>query len=49
MMSRGGVAGDTRRDAARHTHCHRAEAAAEKDIAPRRAPHRRLLRVDLRL
>jgi hypothetical protein len=34
-MPRGSAAGDTRRDAARHPHSHRAEAAAEKDIAPR--------------
>jgi hypothetical protein len=48
-MPRVGAAGDTRRDAARHPHSHRAEAAAEKDIAPRCSPHRPRLRVDLRL
>jgi hypothetical protein len=30
MMPRGGVAGDTRRDAARHPHSHRAECCCRK-------------------
>jgi hypothetical protein len=49
MMPRGGVAGDTWRDAARHPHSHRAECCCRKYIAPRCEPHRLLLRVELRL
>jgi hypothetical protein len=49
MMPRGGVAGDTRREAARHPHSHRAECCCRKAHRAALRPHRRLLRDDLRL
>jgi hypothetical protein len=48
-IQRGSAARGSRGSAARHTHSHRAERCCRKYIAPRGAPHRRLLRVDLRL